>query len=158
MVTLPGHVGSRSPYTMAALRGPDARDRRGEYYAACRQYIHTASFRRLPQLNQRIWRLHANGASHSAICFRLQVTPMRVRTAIRGARLAAKLPAATRTTTWQTHPGRPPIPDAERARCVVVGCGERAHARGYCRPHYLRAKSIVSARLFVGKPRAKTAT
>lgn len=83
-----------APATETQARAPDGR---GTYFAMARRYCHTASFRRLSPLHRAIWRLHAEGVSFRKICVKLQVSEMKVRWAIRGARAAAKLPRVTST-------------------------------------------------------------
>ena len=131
----------------AALTEPS--DRRADYYRQCRAYCSTASFRHLGRQQQAIWRLHARGESQTAICFALGVTPMRARVAIRGARLAARLPAVASTMPRGGGPGRPPA--LERPVCKVRGCGEQlgAHgAQGYCGTHYAWVKRAVIRQIF----------
>jgi hypothetical protein len=115
-------------------------DRRGEYYRRCRQYLHTRSFRQLPSANRAIFRLHANGVSHSAIALKLGVSLMKVRGAVRGARLAADLPATASSMPRGGGPGRPPTPESERVRCGTEGCGKPAESRGLCNLHYQRER------------------
>jgi hypothetical protein len=121
-------------------------DSRGEYYRLCRNYCSTLSFRRLPILNRQIWRLHADGVSWQAICGKLGVTEGKVRIAIQGARLAAKLPRNTNTMPRGSGLGRPPA--ALRPQCRVAGCGVEAEARGLCNACYCRIKKIAMRRLF----------
>jgi hypothetical protein len=115
-------------------------DGRAEYYRRCRQYVHTRSFRQLPAVNRAIFRLHANGVSHSAIALKLNVSLMKIRGAVRGARLAAQLPARASSMPRGGGPGRPRTPESARARCAIEGCGKAAESRGLCNLHYQRER------------------
>lgn len=131
---------------------PEPHDQRGEYYRLCRWFCTTATFRRMAPQQRAIWRMHSQGASQSEICLKLNVTEMRVRTAIRGARLAADLPAVTMTATPRNSAGRPRR--AERPRCRVEECASEAEAKGYCNRHYQQAKKLVLDSVFsaAGEP------
>lgn len=102
------------------------------YYQRCQEYMRTRSFVALPPLNKEIWRLHAIGVSHRDIAVRLGTTPMKVRLAVRGARLAARLPRNVVTTRPGPGPGvgRPPLP--EKPKCSTPGCGADARRWGLC--------------------------
>lgn len=114
-------------------------DHRAEYYRACRAFLESPHFRALPKLNREVFTRHSRGISWSRICVEMHVSMSVVRRVVRGARLAAKLPATTSAMPRGGGPGRPPIPDAARAPCVTPACAARARIRGYCRRHYAKA-------------------
>jgi hypothetical protein len=126
-------MGDQHAFTLPAAPA----DHRPEYFQACRAYIGTGSYYRLSPQHREIWRRHANGESHQRIAQHLGVTLMKIRVAVRGARLAARLPAATSAMPrGGREGGRPRVPDSKRRRCR---CGKFAEARGLCMPHYLQA-------------------
>jgi hypothetical protein len=115
-------------------------DYRADYYRACLHFMHTKSFRDLPALHRSIWRLHANGATQQQICFKLHVTPMKVRVAVKGARLAARLRPVSNGMPRGGGPGRPPRAPSQRPLCVEQECGKVAESKGLCMKHYLRER------------------
>lgn len=114
-------------------------DQRADYYRACESFIGTASFYRLPPRNREIWRRHSRGQSHARIAQQLGVTLKVVRVAVRGARLAARLPPVASALGHGNGPGASRTPDHLRRRCSLEGCEAYAKARGLCLTHYLRA-------------------
>lgn len=111
-----------------------ADDARAAYYARCRDFTRTGAFRKLPALHRAIWRLHAGGSSLAAIAAELRVTVQRVRQAVAGARVTARLPRATSAMPRGGGPGRPP----KGVRCAEPQCPARPRSRGLCGLHYKR--------------------
>lgn len=113
-----------------------ALDAKTAYYQRCREFTHARSFRALAPLHREIWRLHATGMSFQAIAFKLGASLMQVRTAVQGARLAARLP---RTTTAMPRGGGSGRPASVTTCAEPVGpdlCGRPHHGRGLCFQHW----------------------
>lgn len=137
-------------HTLSALVpsvAPGARDARGEYFQLCQAFTDTHSFRKLPARNKSIWRLHARGTSHQQIASRLRISLMQVRSAVKGARLAAGLNAVATAMPRGGGGGRPTRPAEMRPRCKAE-CGKLATHRGYCDQDYQRARRGVVRKMF----------
>lgn len=120
----------------------EVRDQRRDYFASCRAYMHTRSYRALPPINRAIWKLHAEGVKLGEICRKLKVTPAKVNTAIRAAREAALLPKTINSIPRGGGPGRPKTGAPPPAGCDWPGCKERGSWRGKCAMHYQRHRRL----------------